>query len=192
MREVDRCAKLGLRVVFIDRAARRAATSTTSRMYPLYEKVLEHDMDAFPQTSGPWGGKSIDYAHPRPYRQVAEDFRRCRIIAGHACYPYVREAIIVAARHENVFFPRTCICADGHRRLGEVAEQQLLRAARSILVATCFPSIPIKPFVRRVLDAADQGGGAAENLYKNALRVFKLEDDPVFKSMYPGLNRSST
>ena len=58
-------------------------------------------MTLIPQTSDSLGGKSIDYANPKYLEQVAEDFPQLRIVAGHGCYPSVRQAIVVAARGEQ-------------------------------------------------------------------------------------------
>ena len=68
------------------------------RLYPIYEKCRERRMILEPQTSTPWGGKSIEIAHPTRIDRVAEDFPDLTILLGHACYPYIREAMMVAAR----------------------------------------------------------------------------------------------
>ena len=52
------------------------------------------------------------------------------------------------------------------------------------LFATCFPSIPIKPFMDEFWTLPIKDEVLPKILYKNALRVFKLEDDPTFKKMY--------
>ena len=66
------------------------------RLWPFYARVQALDMTLIPQTSGLWGGLSIDFANPRHLEPIAEDFPNLRILAGHACYPYVREAIMLA------------------------------------------------------------------------------------------------
>lgn len=184
--ELDRCAGMGLRVMFIEPGRSPGCDIDDRRLYPLYDKCLAHDMVLFPQTSGPWGGKSIDYAHPRHIDQVAEDFPALRIIAGHACYPYVREAIIVAARHENVFLsPDMYLTQMGTEDWVKSLNNNYFGLRDQFLFATCFPSIPIKPFVDEFWMLPIKEEVLPRILYKNALRVFKLEDDPVFKSMYP-------
>lgn len=184
--EVDRCAAMGLRVVFIEPGRSPGCDIDDRRLYALYEKCLEHDMVLFPQTSGPWGGKSIDYAHPRHIDQIAEDFPSLRIIAGHACYPYVREAIIVAARHQNVYLsPDMYLTQMGTEDWVKSLNRNYFGLQDQFLFATCFPSIPIKPFVDEFWTLAIKEEVLPKILYKNALRVFKLEDDPTFKRMYP-------
>ena len=186
MDELDRCAKAGLRVAFIEPGRSPGCDIDDRRLYPFYEKVLAHDMVLFPQTSGPWGGKSIDYAHPRHIDQVAEDFPKLRIIAGHACYPYVREAIIAASRHENVFLsPDMYLTQMGTEDWVKSLNNNYFGLRDQFLFATCFPSIPIQPFMDEFWALPLKDEVLPKILYQNALRVFKLEDDPVFKKMYP-------
>lgn len=186
LEELDRCAGLGLRIVFIEPGRSPGCDIDDRRLYPLYEKCLEHDMVLFPQTSGPWGGKSIDYAHPRHIDQVAEDFPDLRIIAGHACYPYVREAIIVAARHENVFLsPDMYLLQMGTDDWVKSLNRNLFGLQEQFLFASCFPSIPLKPFMDEFWTLPLKPELLPKILYKNALRVFRLEDDPTFRAMYP-------
>jgi uncharacterized protein len=183
--EIERCHALGLRVVFIEPGRSPGCDIDDRRLYPLYEKCLERQMVLFPQTSGPWGGKSIDYAHPRHIDQVAEDFPELRIIAGHACYPYVREAIIVAARHENVFVsPDMYLTQMGTEDWIKSLNKNYFGLRDQFLFATCFPSIPIKPFVEEFWALPLKEEVLPKILYQNALRVFDLENDPVFKTMY--------
>ena len=183
--ELDRCAQMGLRVMFIEPGRSPGCDIDDRRLYPLYEKCLEHGMVFFPQTSGPWGGKSIDYAHPRHIDQVAEDFPQLRIIAGHACYPYVREAIIVAARHDNVFLsPDMYLVQMGAEDWVKSLNRNYFGLQDQFLFATCFPSIPLKPFMDEFWALGIRDEVLPKIFYKNALRVFKLEDDPTFKLIY--------
>lgn len=185
LEELERCFKLGLRIVFIEPGRSPGCDIDDRRLYPLYEKCVGHDMVLFPQTSGPWGGKSIDYAHPRHIDQVAEDFPKLRIIAGHACYPYVREAIIVAARHENVFLsPDMYLLHMGTEDWVKSLNRNFFGLQDQFLFATCFPSIPLKPFFEEFWTLPIKDEVLPKILYKNALRAFKLEDDPTFRKMY--------
>ncbi len=183
--EIERCYALGLRIVFIEPGRSPDCDIDDRCLYPIYEKCLERQMVLFPQTSGPWGGKSIDYAHPRHIDQVAEDFPTLRIIAGHACYPYVREAIIVAARHENVFVsPDMYLTQMGTEDWVKSLNNNYFGLRDQFLFGSCFPSIPIKPFMEEFWALPLKDEVLPKILYRNALRVFDLENDPVFKTMY--------
>ena len=52
------------------------------------------------------------------------------------------------------------------------------------LFGTSYPSIPIKPFVDEFRALPLKSAVLPKILYQNALRVFKLEDDPTFRTMY--------
>ena len=185
MSEIDRCAEMGLRVMFIEPGRSPGCDIDDRRLYPLYEKCLDRDMVLFPQTSGPWGGKSIEYAHPRHIDQLAEDFPKLRIIAGHACYPYVREAIIVAARHENVFLsPDMYMVQMGSEDWVRSLNRNYFGLQEQFLFGSSFPSIPIGPFMEEFWALPLDEKLLPKILYRNALRVFKLESDPVFRKMY--------
>ncbi len=184
--EIERSSELGLRIVFIEPGRSPGCDIDDRRLYPIYEKCVERDMVLFPQTSGSWGGKSIDYAHPRHIDQLAEDFPGLRIIAGHACYPFVREAIIVAARHENVFLsPDMYLTHMGTEDWVKSLNNNFFGLRNQFLFGSCFPSIPIQPFMDEFWALPLKEELLPQILYQNALRVFKLEDDPVFKAIYP-------
>lgn len=186
MEEVQRSYDLGLRIAFIEPGRSPGCDIDDRGLYPLYEKILDLDMVLFPQTSGPWGGKSIDYAHPRHIDALAEDFPKLRIIAGHACYPHVREMIIVAARHENVFVsPDMYLTQMGSEDWVKSLNANYFGLRDQFLFATCFPSIPIQPFMDEFWALPIKEEVLPKILFKNALRVLKLENDPVFKAKYP-------
>ena len=86
-----------------NRGARLGCLLSDPRLYQIYEKCVGLDLTVIPQTSGPLGGKNIDYANPKYVEQVAEDFPDLRIICGHGHYPYVREAITMCTRRDNVY-----------------------------------------------------------------------------------------
>lgn len=183
--EIERSYQLGLRVVFIEPGRSPGCNLDDRRLYPIYEKCVERDMALIPQTSGPKAGKSIDCANPVYLDRVAEDFPELRIIAGHGCYPYVREAIVVAARHQNVYMSPDVY-------LFELGTEDWLKAVNSnirgfqdqFLFGTAYPATPVKPYMEKFFKLPWNQDALPKILYKNALRALKLEDDPVFKEMY--------
>ena len=117
---------------------------------------------------------------------VAEDFPKLRILAGHACYPYVREAIIVAARHPNIWMsPDMYLIQMGSDDWVKSVNGNYFGFQDQFLFGTGFPAIPLKPYIDEFWKLPWKPEVLPKILYKNALRCFKLEDDPVFKSMYP-------
>lgn len=184
--EIDRCAAMGLRIVFIQPGRSPGCNVDDRRLYPVYEKCRELKLVLEPQTSVPWGGKSIECAHPKRIDRVAEDFPDLTILLGHACYPYIREAMMVAARHENVFLsPDMYLLHMGTDDWVRSLNRNLFGLTNQFLFGTCFPSIPIKPFMDEFWTLPINKEILPKILYKNALRIFRLEDDPTFKKMYP-------
>jgi uncharacterized protein len=186
MQELERCHKLGLRAVFIEPGRSPKCDLDDRRLWPFYEKVQSLDMTLIPQTSGLWGGMSIDFANPRHLEPVAEDFPDLRILAGHACYPYVREAIIVAARHPNIWLsPDMYLIQMGTEDWVKSVNGNFFGLADQFLFGTGYPAIPLKPYMDEFWKLPWKDEVLPKILYQNALRCFKLEDDPAFKAMYP-------
>jgi uncharacterized protein len=186
MEELERSHQLGLRAVFIEPGRSPKCDIDDRRLWPFYERVQALDMTLIPQTSGLWGGMSIDYAHPRHLEPVAEDFPKMRILAGHACYPYVREAIIVAARHPNIWMsPDMYLVQMGSDDWVKSVNGNYFGFQDQFLFGTGFPAIPLKPYIEEFWKLPWKPEVLPKILYKNALRCFNLEDDPIFKSMYP-------
>ena len=139
-----------------------------------------------PQTSVAWSGKGLECVHPRCVDVVAEDFPDLTILLGHSCYPYIREAMMVAARHPNVYLsPDMYLLHLGTEDWVKALNNNLFGLVDQFLFATCFPSIPIKPFVDEFWKLPIKNEVLPKILYKNAMRIYGLEDDPTFKKIYP-------
>ncbi len=183
--EIERSYKLGLRVVFIEPGRSPGCDVDDRRLYPIYEKCAERDMLMIPQTSGPYAGNNMDCAHPHRLDRVAQDFPSMRILAGHGCYPYVREAIILAARNENVFVsPDMYVIQLGTEEWVKAVNSKFFGFQDQFLFGSGFPAVPIKPFMNEFWKIPWNEEILPKILYKNALRAFKLEDDPTFKQIY--------
>jgi predicted TIM-barrel fold metal-dependent hydrolase len=183
--EIDSCVALGLRAIFIEPGRSPGCDLSDRRLYPIYEKCVERGLVIIPQTSGPWGGKELECVHPRHLDRVAEDFQALQIIAGHACYPYVREAIIVAARHPNVFLaPDMYLLQMGTEDWVKSLNENYFGLRDQFLFGASFPSIPIKPFMDGFHALPLKKEVLPKILYRNAMRVFKLENDPTYQAMY--------
>ncbi|MBI1983188.1 MAG: amidohydrolase family protein [Acidobacteria bacterium] len=183
--EIERSYQLGLRVVFIEPGRSPGCNVDDRRLYPIYEKCVEREMALIPQTSGPYAGKNMDCAHPFRLDTVAEDFPALRLVVGHGCYPFVREAIILAARHENVFVsPDMYVLHMGTEDWVKQVNNNFFGFQDQFLFGSCFPSVPIKPFMDEFWKLPWKEEVLPKILYRNALRALKLEDDPTFKEIY--------
>ena len=183
--ELERCHAMGLRAVFIEPGHSPGCDIDDPRLYPLYGKCERLGMTLMPQTSGPTGGRNIDYAHPRHIDRIADDFPDLRIVCGHACYPYVREAIIVAARRENVYVsPDSYLFDMGTDDWVKAVNSSHYGVADRFLFGTAFPAVQLAPYLRDFFALPWSAEALPQMLYRNALRAFGVENDPVFRRMY--------
>ena len=186
MEELARCRALGLRAAFIEPGRVPGWDLDDHRLYPIYEFCQEAGMTLIPQTSGLLGGRNIDYAHPRHIDQLAEDFPVLRIVAGHGCYPYVREMIIVAQRRENVWVSPDMYIFDIGTEDWVKAVNENVRGdfAEKFLFGSAYPSKALEPFVKSFDELPWRDEVRQLILYRNALRAFDLEGDPTFRRIY--------
>lgn len=106
VREIERCTnELGLRGVSMDPYMHKIPADHRL-YYPIYAKCVELNIPVV-MTSG-WAyrmpGVVLEDASPLKIDRVATDFPELTIIMSHGGYPFIRDMITVAYRHENVFF----------------------------------------------------------------------------------------
>lgn len=76
-----------------------------ARYYPFYAACCEEDIPMAVTTGASSGmpGVILDHMDPRRIDKVAADFPELRLIVSHGGYPWITEAVTVAARHANVY-----------------------------------------------------------------------------------------
>lgn len=191
IQEIERCAKLGLLAVFIEPGRSPGCLLDDPRLYPIYQKCLDLDLTLIPQTSGPLGGRNIDYANPTYLEQVADDFPDLRILAGHACYPFVREAITMCTRRQNVYMSPDIYLSklgteDWLKGVNENIASYILPfgLADRFCFGTAYPVIDPRAYMRFFFSLGWKREVLPRILYRNALRVLNLENDPTFRELY--------
>ena len=108
MAELDRCAKMGLRVMFIEPGRSPGCDIDDRRLYPLYEKCLAHDMILFRRRRGHGAARASTTRIRGTSTRSRRIFRNC------ASSPATR-AIRTCAKRSSwpratkmFFFRRTC------------------------------------------------------------------------------------
>jgi uncharacterized protein len=72
--------------------------------YPLYERCLELGVDVVQFHKGiPFGDQNMEALRPNDLQKAARDFPSMKFIIHHLAYPYMDEAISIAARFPNVY-----------------------------------------------------------------------------------------
>jgi len=186
LEEIERCVKtLGMKAMFMEPGRSPGCMMDDRRLYPIYQLCDDLGIAVIIQTSGPLGGRTIDYAHPRYIDQVADDFPNLTIICGHGCYPYILEMIVVSGRRENVYpSPDFYITMMGSEHWVKAFNNNHFNLQNKILWGSAYPLIPIQPYVDAFFKLPWKEEALDKFLYKNALRALKLESDPVYKKMY--------
>ena len=183
--EVERVAALGLKAVCMEPGRAPGCMLDDARLYPIYEACQALKLAIVPQTSGALGGRLVDYANPRYIEAVADDFPDLNIICGHGCYPFVREAIVMASRRDNVWLsPDIYFFHLGHHDWVQAINSNLLGFADRFLFGSSYPLTAIGPYVENFMRIDWKPEVLPKILYRNALRALRLEDDPVYRQRY--------
>ena len=116
---------------------------------------------------------------------MAEDFPELHIICGHGCYPFVREAIVMAARRSNVWLsPDTYLLRLGQDDWVQAVNEDLFGFSDRFIFGSAYPLRSIKDYVDRFFELPWNNNVLEKILYRNALQALHLENDPLFIKMY--------
>lgn len=178
VREVERCYhEHGMRGVSMDPYMHRIAPD--NRMYyPIYAKCIELDIPVV-LTSG-WAyrmpGVIMDDASPRHIDRVATDLPELKIVMSHGGYPWVREMIVVAYRHRNVYFEWSGM----ERRpwSNEYVEGVNDLVPDKALFASAFPFFTFDVALERYASLAFKPEVRPQVMGTNAARLLKLPGAP--------------
>lgn len=152
VREVRRCvAEHGFRGVAMDPYMHKLPADHRL-YYPVYATCVELDLPVV-LTSG-WAfrmpGVVMEDASPLRIDRVATDLPELKIVMSHGGYPFIREMVTVAYRHENVYFEWS-----GMEQ--KLASREYVEAANDLipekmLYASAFPFIPFETALSRYAD----------------------------------------
>jgi len=182
MDELVRCVEeLGLFAVFIEPGRAPGCNLDDPLLYPIYEYCEAKRVTLIPQTSGLLGGKLVDYANPRYIERVADDFPALNVICGHGCYPYVREAIVMASRRNNVWLaPDSYLYHLGHADWLQAINFNALGFADRFVFSSAYPLNALKPQVERFCALPWSDDRLPRLLYRNAISALRLNERAAF------------
>lgn len=169
--ETQRCAQRGFRAIHIEPARSYDAMPNDKRIFPLYERCIELDMPVVIMT-GPLAGPTIEYTNPVYIDDVARQFPKLKIVAGHGCWPWVTQILGVAFKHRNVF-----ICPDVYMFMPGADEY--VRAANTylqdqFLFGTAYPYRPLKQTADEFLALGINPVAMEKIVYSNIVKLLKL------------------
>ncbi len=181
MTELARCVEdLGLFAVFIEPGRAPGCNLDDPLLYPIYEYCESKRVTLIPQTSGLLGGKLVDYANPKYIERVADDFPDLNIICGHGCYPFVREAIIMASRRNNVWLaPDSYLYHLGFADWMQAINFNALGFADRFVFSSAYPLNALKPQVDRFVGLDWSADAVPKLLYGNAIAALRLDERPA-------------
>ena len=180
--ELRRCVdELDLHAVFIEPGRAPGCNLDDPLLYPIYEFCAARRITIIPQTSGLLGGRLVDYANPKYIERVADDFPDLNIICGHGCYPYVREAIVMASRRNNVWLaPDSYVFHLGRDDWVQAVNFNLQGFADRLLFASAYPLNALKSMVERFRELPWREEVLPKLLYGNAIAALRLDERADF------------
>lgn len=153
--------------------------SNDDKYLPIYERCVELDIPVWIHTSSNLSPQiAMDFGHPLFLDKVAVKFPRLKIIAGHAGWPWVTEAVAVAWRHPNVYLDISGI-RQKYIGMPNTGWGPLLHYGNSViqdkvLFGTAWPLLPLEQAVRDVQELPLKEVVKAKWLGENAKRLLRL------------------
>lgn len=184
--EIRRCYyDLGIRVFGIEPGRAPGCLPSDSRLDEVYQLLQDLNCTVIIQTSGLKGGQYLDYANPHHIEVIAERFPYLRIICAHGCYPYVREAIVIAMRRDTIWLsPEGYLWHLGHEDWIRAINKDLEGFSSKFLFGTAYPLTPIKAFVDNFMKVPFDAKLLPKLLYKNALQALNFDKNELFIERY--------
>lgn len=181
MEEIEKCqTDYQIKVFNIEPGRAPAINPSDEQLFPVYERLEQMEATVIVQTSGLKGGTYLNYAHPDHIEIIAEHFPGLHIICAHGCYPYVREAIAIAMRRDNIWLsPEGYLWHLGHDDWMRAINYNFEGFAEKFLFGTAYPLTPLQLFVENFLKLPWKPEYLPGILYKNAIKALRLEGTPI-------------
>ncbi|MFM9916044.1 MAG: amidohydrolase family protein [Rhizobacter sp.] len=185
--EVLRCHyELGIHVFSIEPGRAPGCLPSDESLDEIYRLLQELNCTVIIQTSGLKGGKYLNYADPHHIEIIAEKFPSLRIICAHGCYPYVREAIVIAMRRNNIWLsPEGYLWHLGHEDWLRAINKDFEGFSNKFLFGSAYPLTPIKAFVDNFKALSFSEEVLPKLLYRNALTALNWNENEAFSNGRP-------
>jgi uncharacterized protein len=172
LEETDRCIKLGFRAIHIEPARSLDAMPNDRRIWPVYQRCIELDVPVVLMT-GPLAGPTIEYTNPVYIDDLARQFPKLKIVAGHGCWPWVTQILAVAFKHKNLY-----LCPDVYMFMP--GADQYIQAANTylqdqFLFGTAYPYRPLQQTAEEFLAFPINPVAMEKIVYFNTARLLKLQ-----------------
>lgn len=179
LEEMLRCHyELGIKVFGIEPGRAPGCYPSDPILDDVYRLLQSLNCTVIIQTSGLKGGPYLNYADPHHIELVAQKFPNLRIICAHGCYPYVREAIVMAMRRDNVWLsPEGYLWHLGHEDWMRAINKDFEGFSNKFLFGSAYPLTSIKAFVDNFKSLPFADNVLPKLLYKNALDALNLNRD---------------
>lgn len=177
--EAKRCViELGMKALTIEPGRAPGCSVDDPQLFPFYDLCQDLNVTLIPNM-GPKSGASLAYAHPQSIEKIAFAFPNLRIICGHGCYPFVREAILTACRHDNIWLaPSGYFFLLGHDDWMQAINKDIMNFSDRFLFASGYPLNPISAYVQRFLRLDWNPSVLEKILYRNAFEALGLRHNP--------------
>ena len=148
---------------------------TDRRYYPVYAECVEHDIPICLQVGHTGPLCPSEPGRPIPYiDEVAIEFPDLKMVCGHIGYPWTVEMIAVARKHPNVFIDTSAYVA--RRYPAELVEYLRKNGRKKVLFGTNYPMVTAARCLEGLDDLELEDEIRELFLFRNAIRIFKLED----------------
>lgn len=180
--EIERCMAIpGFVGIAIEPCASRIPMlASDRRLYPIYEACQNKQVPIMISLSNllcHTAGSPYSHNSPIPLYQVAIDFPKLDIIVSHGAWPWVRELLGIAFVCPNIWVsPDLFMVGVNMPGADEFVKAANMYLSDRTMFGTNYPTRPLVESVQAFGEWSFVPGVREKVLYKNALRVMKMDD----------------
>lgn len=146
-----------------------------ARLYPVYERCERMGLPVV-VTLSLWQGTDLSYSAPDSLMHVAEDFPGLQIVAAHACYPWIGQAVAAVVKYPNIWLIPDMYLYNPHTPGREMFIQAIQWLnGENILFGTAYPCYDMRQAVEDFMKLDLTQEQREKIFYKNAYKILSLE-----------------